>query len=276
MPMRDSRAQGRLAGAAVLPLALLLLAGCSGSLGVRAAAPSDQTAASLPGGSPSLVAPSGASPASPDPCATAGPSSSTAPSADSGASPSAAGESPSAPSAGPDTTPPSEAPSATPQPPDTGGGTNTGGDIPDNAMFLRYRDASHGFAIKYVEGWQVTPTSDGVLIRDKDSSETVQVVPCVTDIPGWLASTDLPALRTTDGFALRKQDTVDIGGQKLVHLLYRAPAPPDPVTGKRVPSLIDRYYVPGDNAIAVVTLSTPDGVDNVDAFREMITSFRWR
>jgi hypothetical protein len=278
MPMRAPRRQGRLAGVAALLIACLFLAGCSGGLGARAAAPSDP--ASTPGGSPSVVAPPSAATASGGPCATAEPSGTTAPSDLAGSAtpstPAGSVESSAHESAAPGTAEPTPAESATPQPPDTGSGTNTGGDIPDNAVFLRYRDASHGFAIKYVEGWQVTPTNDGVLIRDKDSSETVQVAPCITDIPGWVASTDLPALRAGDGFALRKQDTVDVGGQKLVHLLYRAPAPPDPVTGKRVPSLVDRYYVPGDNAIAVITLSTPDGVDNVDAFREMITSFRWR
>jgi hypothetical protein len=43
-----------------------------------------------------------------------------------------------------------------------------------------------------------------------------------------------------------------------------------------VPSTVDRYYVPGSAGLAVVTLSTPDGVDNVDAFRRMIESFRWK
>jgi hypothetical protein len=47
------------------------------------------------------------------------------------------------------------------------------------------------------------------------------------------------------------------------------------VTGKSVASTVDRYYVPGAGSLAVVTLSTPTGVDNVDAFRQMIESFRW-
>jgi hypothetical protein len=142
-------------------------------------------------------------------------------------------------------------------------------------VFLRYTDASHGFSIKYVEGWQVAPQADGVSIRDKDSSETVQIVPGVTDIGAYISGTDLPALQATPAFSLVSQDTVAVGGQQLSHLQYHSLAPPDPVTGKQVPSTVDRYYVPGANGIAIVTLSTPDGVDNVDAFREMITSLRW-
>ena len=49
---------------------------------------------------------------------------------------------------------------------------------------------------------------------------------------------------------------------------------PDPVTGKQVPSTIDRFYLSGPG-LAIISLSTPDGVDNVDAFRQMITSFKW-
>jgi hypothetical protein len=165
-------------------------------------------------------------------------------------------------------------PVATPEPTESGG-TTTGGDIPDNAVFLRYTESSHGFSIKYVEGWQVTPQADGVSIRDKDSSETVQVMPGVTDIAAYITGTDLPALQATPAFSLDHQDTVSVGGSQLDHLLYHSLAPPDPVTGKQVPSTVDRYYVPGPTGIAIVTLSTPDGVDNVDAFREMITSFKW-
>ncbi|MEP7360543.1 MAG: hypothetical protein ABI744_03080 [Chloroflexota bacterium] len=155
------------------------------------------------------------------------------------------------------------------------GGTTAGGDIPDNAVFLPYSDQPHAFTIQYVVGWQVTPASDGVVIRDKDSSETVQVVAMPSDIPSYISSTDLPALQSLPGFQLDHQDTVKVNGQQIDHIVYHAPSPPDPVTGKEVPSTIDRYYVGGPNGLAIVSLSTPDGVDNVDAFRTMIESFSW-
>jgi hypothetical protein len=160
------------------------------------------------------------------------------------------------------------------QPPDTGGGT-TSGDVPDNAVFLTYEGGSPAFSIQYVEGWQVSQQADGVVIRDKDSSETVALGPAQTDVPAFVSSTDLPALKAQQGFKLVKRDTVKVGGTRYVHLVYHLLAPPDPVTGKRVPSTVDRYYVPGPNGLAVVSLSTPDGVDNVDAFRQMIESFTW-
>jgi hypothetical protein len=178
--------------------------------------------------------------------------------------PPAAGSSESAPTASPDA---SSAPEAS-------GGT-TSGDIPDNAKFLTFRGANPVFSIQYVEGWQVTPQSDGVVIRDKDSSETVAIVGAQSDVGGYVSATDLPALQALAGFKLVRQDTVKVGSSTYVHLLYHLPSPPDPVTGKQVPSTVDRYYVPGPSGLAIVSLAEPDGVDNVDAFRQMITSFKW-
>ena len=60
-----------------------------------------------------------------------------------------------------------------------------------------------------------------------------------------------------------------------MHLVFHQDSPPDSVTGKQVPQTVDRYYVSGPNGLAVVSLATPDGVDNVDAFRQMIESFTW-
>ncbi len=199
----------------------------------------------------------------------------TSPSASPVANPRPAGSvAPSVGSSQPTESAPADPSPSASQPPDTGGGT-TYGDVPDNAVFLTYRGGNPPFSIQYVEGWQVNQPSDGVIIRDKDSSETVAIVAPQADVPGYLASTDLPALQAQSGFKLAKQDTVKVGGTSYVHLVYHVPAPPDPVTGKQVPSTVDRYYVPGPNGLAVVSLSTPDGVDNVDAFRQMIESFKW-
>ena len=168
-----------------------------------------------------------------------------------------------------DTLPPAES-----QAPDSGTGT-TAGDVPDNAVFLTYRQAAVRFSIQYVEGWQVTTQPDGVVIHDKDSSETVSVVNLPSDVPGWIQSTDLPSLRSEAGFKLIKQDRVRVGSTIDNRLIYHILSPADPVTGKQIPSTVDRFYVAGPNELAIVSLSTPDGVDNVDAFRQMIQSFRW-
>jgi hypothetical protein len=39
--------------------------------------------------------------------------------------------------------------------------------------------------------------------------------------------------------------------------------------------IVDRYAFAGGGHVAVVDLGTPVGVDNVDAYRKMIESFKW-
>jgi hypothetical protein len=58
--------------------------------------------------------------------------------------------------------------------------------------------------------------------------------------------------------------------------VYTTQSAPNPVTGKRVSLTVDRYYLSAGGKTAVVDLGTPVGVDNVDAYRLMIESFRWR
>lgn len=201
----------------------------------------------------------------------------TAPSQSLGTAPVAStGDGPTGVPAGPTSMLASSAPIATDDAASEPPGGTTSGDIPDNAVFLSYSGGEPAFSIDYVEGWQVNPRPDGVVIRDKDSSETVAIVALPSDLGAWIMATDLPGLQAEAGFTLVKQDRVKVGAFTYDHLVYHLPAPPDPVTGKRVPSTVDRYYVPGSAGLAVVSLSTPDGIDNVDGFRQMIESFKWR
>jgi hypothetical protein len=58
-------------------------------------------------------------------------------------------------------------------------------------------------------------------------------------------------------------------------VVYSTQSAPNAVTGKRVTLVVDRYYLSQGKRSAVVDLGTPQGVDNVDAYRLMIESFRW-
>jgi hypothetical protein len=160
------------------------------------------------------------------------------------------------------------------QAPDTGGGA-AAGDIPDNAVFLTYTSAAWQFVVQYIEGWQVTTQPDGVVIRDKDSSETIAVTQKPPNLDAWVTSKDLPALQAQPGFKLVKRNHARVGSATLLHLVYHVLSAPDPVTGKQVPSTVDRFYLPGPG-LAIISLATPDGVDNVDAFRQIIGSFKWK
>ena len=86
----------------------------------------------------------------------------------------------------------------------------------------------------------------------------------------WSASAARPAA------ALRGEAGPVRTGRPTFKVVYSTESSPNEVTGKRVTLVVDRYYLWTAGRRAVVDLGTPQGVDNVDAYRLMIESFRWR
>jgi len=95
-------------------------------------------------------------------------------------------------------------------------------------------------------------------------------------LPVYVQRVDLPSLTRAPGFRRGAQNADTIGGYPALRLTYRGLSAPDQVTGKTVTLEVDRYYINGPHALAVLTLSTPLGVDNVDGFRRIAHSLRFR
>jgi hypothetical protein len=130
------------------------------------------------------------------------------------------------------------------------------GDIPDNQVFLTFRNAVAGYSMKYPEGWAQQGSGAQVTIREKNNIVRVVVSSgAKPSVPG--------------------AQQVTISGAPALKSVYRAQSAPNAVTGKRVTLVVDRYYLWHNGKRAVVDLGTPVGVDNVDAYRLMIESFRW-
>jgi len=169
--------------------------------------------------------------------------------------------------------PPSPATTSTTAAPPLQGEAASGatGDIPDNQVFLVFRNRAGRYTMKYPEGWVRQGTGKEVVFRDKNNIVRILIAaglpPTVASVRRELAAQ--PALQVT-------QPPQAVGGAKAVKVVYRTQSAPNPVTGKRVVLTVDRYYLAHDGKTAVVDLGTPVGVDNVDAYRLMIESFRWR
>jgi hypothetical protein len=147
------------------------------------------------------------------------------------------------------------------------------GDIPDNQVFLVLTNAAAGYTMKYPEGWAQQGAGRQVTIRDKNNIVRVDVTTGGALTLGAVKA-DLAALKgakVTSG-----PETITIAGNPAYKTVYSTQSAPNPVTGKRVTLVVDRYYLRHGGKHAVVDLGTPQGVDNVDAYRLMIESFRWR
>jgi hypothetical protein len=150
------------------------------------------------------------------------------------------------------------------------------GDIPDNQVFLVYQSRSGGFSMKYPEGWTQSGAAHDVTFRDKNN--LVHVV--VSTGPPPTPASVVAELRTlgqkNPALSYHRATMVELPSGPAVRVVYTTESAPNPVTGRRVQLIVDRYALANGGRTAIVDLGTPKGVDNVDAYRMMIESFRWR
>jgi hypothetical protein len=150
------------------------------------------------------------------------------------------------------------------------------GDIPDNQVFLTFVSGKHGFSMKYPEGW--TQSSSGAAISFRDKNNLVRVIvqhgamPTASSVSAQLAALK----RLTPSLTFAAPHPVNLPAGPALRVRYTNETAPNPVTGKRVKLVVDRYELGRGGRVAVVDLGTPVGVDNVDAYRMMIQSFRWK
>lgn len=150
------------------------------------------------------------------------------------------------------------------------------GDIPDNQSFLTFSDAKLGFSMRYPEGWAQRRAGNAVTFQDKNNLVRVSISsgsqPTLASVRAELAK-----LRSKDPtLKAAAPQQLTIKGKKAIKVTYTTRSAPNPVTGKRVTLMVDRYELASKGSVAVVDLGTPKGVDNVDAYRMMIESFQWR
>jgi hypothetical protein len=147
------------------------------------------------------------------------------------------------------------------------------GDIPDNQVFLAFDNAGAGYRMKYPEGWAQQGSGKTVVFRDKNN--IVRIVVAAGAAP--TTSTARRDLRNLKGITVQSApQPFNLPGGPAVKVVYSTESAPNAVTGKRVTLVVDRYYLWRAGRRAVVDLGTPQGVDNVDAYRLMIESFRWK
>jgi hypothetical protein len=150
------------------------------------------------------------------------------------------------------------------------------GDIPDNQVYVTFSNSSVGYTIKYPEGWAQTGNGKLVVFRDKNNLVRI-VVASGRRATLEVARGDMQALRhAVPSLKFQAPVAMRISSAPAVKVSYTTVSAPNPVTGKRVTLVVDRYYLFHMGKRAVVDLGTPVGVDNVDAYRMMIQSFQWR
>ncbi len=149
-------------------------------------------------------------------------------------------------------------------------------DIPDNQVFLTFRDTAAGYSIAFPEGWLQHGTGPDVTFQDKDNQLHV-VIGSGSQFSSASVKADLASLKSaTASLRATSPTALVLPSGAAFKVSYSTVSAPNPVTGKRVTLVVDRYYLSKAGKRAIVELAAPKGADNVDAYRLIIKSFRWR
>lgn len=155
---------------------------------------------------------------------------------------------------------------------------NPPGDIPDSQAFVKYISPSGGYELQVPEGWARTVHGTDVSFVDKYDGLTVKV-----------SQTNIEP--TLDGVRNRQVIDLEKGGravkvigvneakktkEKAIIIAYQSNSDPNPVTGKQIRLENNSYIFYKNGKMAVLTLWAPLGADNVDQWRLISNSFKWR
>jgi hypothetical protein len=149
------------------------------------------------------------------------------------------------------------------------------GDIPDNQAFLTFSNPVAGYSISYPEGWARKGVGSDVTFSDKNNLVHVVVAKGAAPTPASVQAQLTALQQTYPTLKFTAPHTVGLKSGTAVKARYTTESAPNPVTGRRVLLIVDRYELSRAGKQAIVDLGTPKGVDNVDAYRMMINSFRW-
>jgi hypothetical protein len=149
------------------------------------------------------------------------------------------------------------------------------GDIPDNQQFLTFRDAKAGFRISYPEGWAQRGGSSSVTFQNNNNLIRIVVQHGAAPTPAQVTAALAKERARRPSVSYGSTSTVGVQGAKVIKIRYSTVSQPNPVTGKRVKLLVDRYVYSHSGKVAIVDLATPSGVDNVDAYRRISKSMTW-
>jgi hypothetical protein len=156
--------------------------------------------------------------------------------------------------------------------------SNPPGDIPDTTVYVTYRPAAGHLLLKVPEGWSRKTGPASSTFTSNLNSITVAWKP-MTAAPtiSSARATTVAALQASSlAFRLHGVRAVSLAAGPAVEIIYQVNSPPNQVTGRQYRLVIERFELYRNGRGAVISLSSAVGSDNVDPWRIVSESFRWR
>jgi hypothetical protein len=156
--------------------------------------------------------------------------------------------------------------------------TNPLGDIPDTQVFISYTASLGNYSVEVPEGWARTINGSEVRFVDKFDGVSVTLKPASSAPTAASArQNEVAALAESQrAFTIGDVTDVQLPTGPAVRITANANSDPDPVTGKQVRVQEEIYIFYQNGTMAMLNLWAPQGADNVDQWKRMIESFRWK
>ena len=154
---------------------------------------------------------------------------------------------------------------------------NPAGDIPDDQVFVPFTPDNGLFTVSVPEGWARTDANGVVTFTDKLNSVRIETVaaPTAPDIAS-ASATEVPQISSSvTAYTAGDVSMVTRTAGDAVLITYGAQSEPDPVTGQSFTDSVERYEFWKNGQEVILTLSGPQGADNVDPWKAITDSFGW-
>ncbi|MFC3832899.1 MULTISPECIES: hypothetical protein [Deinococcus] len=154
------------------------------------------------------------------------------------------------------------------------------GDIPDNQAFVRYTNAAGGYSLEVPEGWARAVAGTHVTFTSKLGALelwTTRAPGRGVPTPSGVRALELPALaKRLPNLKVSAVSAETLPAGPAVRARFTSTGPVNAVTGRAAVLENDLYVVPHGGQRYLLRLSAPLGSDNVDAWKQMADSLRWR
>jgi hypothetical protein len=155
---------------------------------------------------------------------------------------------------------------------------NPPGDIPDSQVFVKYTNVAGVYEFSVPEGWARTESGTDVSFIDKFDGVKVRLIsfsdPFTLDSIQSKQAADLQ--KNGRAVTVRSVAEETINGGKAILIRYESNSEPDTVTGKQMRLEDQCFFFYQDGKLAALTLWAPLGADNVDQWKLMSESFKWK
>lgn len=158
------------------------------------------------------------------------------------------------------------------------------GDIPDNQAFVAVSSSTGatppgaGYVISVPEGWARTTDGAATVFSDKFNTVRIETVAmAVAPTVASVTSGEVPAIASSaTGYKAGKVVAATRKSGPVIVSTYQMTSAPNAVTSKTVTLDVERYEFWKNGTVAIVTLSSAAGSDNVDPWRAVTDGFAWR